>query len=63
MIIAADSRRFSVVVGLKRRRVLIKWAWICFKSLTVLHFFRIRALGFSGNWVLVVMAVIVLAGK
>lgn len=63
MSMAADSSRFSDILGLRWRRVLIKWAWIWFKSLEVLHCCKIRVLGFSGNWLMVVVADIVLTGK
>lgn len=41
----------------------MRWAWIWLRSLVVLHCCRIRVLGFSGNWEMVVMAVIGLAGE
>lgn len=60
---AADSRRFSVMDGLRRRRVLMRWAWTWLRSLVVLHLWRIRVLGFCGNWGITVMLVRDLAGE
>ena len=51
------------MAGLRTRRVLMRWAWIWLRSLVVLHCCRIRVLGFSGNWEMVVMAVRGLAGE
>lgn len=60
---AADSSKFSVMVGLRRSRVLIRWACTWLRSLVVLHCWRIRVLGLCGNWGMVVMAVKGLAGE
>lgn len=60
---AADSRRFSAMAGLRTRRVLMRWAWIWVRSFVVLHCCRSRLLGFSGNWEMVVMAVMGMAGE
>lgn len=49
MDIAADSRRFSATLGLRRRRVLMRWAWIWVRSLSVLHWWRRSVLGLLGN--------------
>lgn len=51
------------MAGLRTRRVLMRWACIWLRSLVVLHCCRIRVLGFSGNWEMVVMAVMGLAGE